>query len=112
MDIEIALGALINQLFTRLMAFVAWRRIFHFLNQSNVVWVLGKFVKTSKTAIRVFPKNTLEMSRIIAIFTVVKPMLWVLLFFTDIAVIFSRIIFTSTIQSEGMLMLFVPCGKC
>jgi hypothetical protein len=67
--------------------------------------------KYLQTAIWVFPKNTLEMSRIIAIFTVVEPMLWVSFFFTDITVIFTRVIFRSTIQSEGMLMLFVPCGK-
>ena len=97
MDIEIALGALINQLFTRLMAFVAWRRIFHFLNQSNVVWVPGKFIKTSKTAIWVFPKNTLEMSRIIAIFTIVESLLWVSFFLADITVIFTRVIFRGTI---------------
>ena len=111
MDIEIALGALKNQLFTRLMAFVAWRRIFHFLNQSNVVWVPGILVNISKAAIWVFSKNTLEMSNIIAIFTIIEPMFWVSFFFIDITVIFTRVIFRSKIQSEGMLMLFVPYGK-
>ena len=109
--IEIALGALKNQLFTRLMAFVAWKRIFHFLNQSNGMWVKVIFVSNTKlVAIWVFPKNTFEMSGIIAIFTVIEPMLWVLFFFTDIAIIFPRVIFKSTIQNEGMLMLFVPYG--
>jgi hypothetical protein len=51
------------------------------------------------------------MGRISAIFTIVEPMLRVSFFFTDITVIFTRIIFSSIRESEGMFMLFVPCSK-
>jgi hypothetical protein len=85
--------------------------VFSFLNESKGVWVPVKFVSNSKLAIWVFPNYTLGMSRITALCTIVEPMVWVSFFFTYITVIFTRVIFSSIRESEGMLMLFVPCGK-
>ena len=73
--IEITLGTLIDQLFTRSTTIVTFRVVFSFLNENKWVWVTLKCVSNSKQAIWVFPKNTIGMSRITAICTVVEPML-------------------------------------
>jgi len=108
-DIEITWHTLIDQLFARTTTFVTWRVIFSFLNESKGVLVTIKCVSASKLQIWVFPKNTFGMCKISAIYTVVELMVWVSFFFTDIIVIFTRIIFSFMTESEGMLMLFVPC---
>ena len=110
MSIEITLGTLIKQLYASTTTTVTFKVVFSFLNQSKGVWVKGKFICTSKLDNWVFPKNTFGMYRIIAIYTIVEPMLWVAFFFTNITVIFTGVIFSSIRKSEEMLLLFVPCG--
>ena len=110
MDVEITLGTLIDKLFARIPAIVTSRVVFSFLNENKRVWVTVKCVNTSKLTIWGFPKNTFRMSRVIAIYTIVEPLLWVSFFFTYITVIFTRGIFSSITESERMFMLFVTCG--
>ena len=110
MAVEITLGILIKPLCASITTVVTFEVVFSFLNESKGVWVTVKFVCTSKLDIWLFPKNTFGMCRIIAICTIVEPMLWVAFFFTNITIIFIGVIFSSIIESEGMLMLFVPCG--
>ena len=96
---------MIDPLFARTRAPITWRMVFSFFNESKGVLVVEKLV------IWVFLQNTFEMSRITAICTVIEPMLWVSFFFTNITIVFTRIIFSSITKSEVMLMLFVSCGK-
>ena len=110
MAVDITLGTFIKQLCASITTEVTFEVVFSFLNESKGVWVTIKFVYTSKLDIWIFSKNTFGMCRIIAICTIVEPMLWVAFFFTNITIIFTRVIFSSIIESEGMLMLFVPCG--
>ena len=110
MSVEITLGTLIKQLCASKTTMITFKVVFSFLNESKGVWVKGKFICTSKLDIWVIPKNTFGMYRIIGICTVVEPMLWVAFFFTDITVIFIGVIFSGIMESEGMLMLFVPCS--
>ena len=51
------------------------------------------------------------MGMIIAIWTVVKPMLWISFFFTYITIIFPRIIFKYMTESERMLTYLVVCDS-
>ncbi|KAM4119208.1 hypothetical protein ACJW30_03G042000 [Castanea mollissima] len=110
MNVEITLSTLIDQLFTRIITFVTLRVVFSFFNESKGVWVIVKCVSTSKLVIWVFSKNTFGMCRITTIYTIVKPMLWDSFFFTNITVIFTRVIFSSVTESEGMFMLPISCG--
>ena len=73
--IEITLDTLIDQLFAKITTTVTFRVVFSFLNKNKGVWVTLKCVSNSKHAIWVFPQNTIEMSRITAICTVVELML-------------------------------------
>ena len=73
--IEITLDTLIDQLFAKITTTVTFRMVFSFLNKNKGVWVTLKCVSNSKHAIWVFPQNTIEMSRITAICTVVELML-------------------------------------
>ena len=73
--IEITLDTLIDQLFAKITTMVTFRVVFSFLNKNKGVWVTLKCVSNSKHAIWVFPQNTIEMSRITAICTVVELML-------------------------------------
>ena len=81
MDGEITLGTLQEKLTARITT-----TIFSFLNESKGLWVNINCVSIS------------------------KPKIWISFFFIDITIIFIRVIFNSIIKSEGMLMLFVPCG--
>ena len=72
--IEITLDTLIDQLFAKITTSVTFRVVFSFLNKNKGVWVTLKCVSNSKHAIWVFPQNTIGMSRITAICTVVEPM--------------------------------------
>ena len=110
MLVKITLDMLIKPLCASITTIVTFEMAFSFLNESKGVWVTVKFVCTSKFDIWVFPKNTFGMYRIITIFTIVEPMLWVAFFFTNITIIFTGVIFSSITESEGMLMLFVPCS--
>ena len=74
MYVQITLGTLIKQLYASTITAVTFKVIFSFLNESKGVWVTVKFVCTSKLDIWVFPKNTFEMYRIIAICTIIEPM--------------------------------------
>jgi len=56
----------------------------------------------------VFAKNTFGMCRIITICAIVKPILWISFFFTNITIIFLKVIFNGITESKGMLMLLVP----
>ena len=69
-----------------------------------------KSISISKLHILVIPKNTFRMSKIATIYTIIKPMLGVSFFFTDITIIITRVIFNNITKSKGMLMLFVPCS--
>ncbi|KAL4600593.1 hypothetical protein ACB092_11G210100 [Castanea dentata] len=104
------MGTLIDQLFARKTTFVTWRVTFSFLNERIGVSVTIKCLIPSLLHIWIFPKNTFGMCRISAIYTVVEPMVWVSFFFTNITIIFTRVIFSCITESEGMLMLFVPCS--
>ena len=53
--IEITLGTLINQLFTRTTITVTFRVVFSFINENKGVWVTLKCVSNSKHVIWVFP---------------------------------------------------------
>ena len=110
MRVEITLGTLIKQPYASTTTILTFKVIFSFLNESKGVWVTFKLVCTSKLDIWLIPKNTFGMYRIIAICTIVEPMLWVAFFFTNITIIFTGVIFRSITESEGMLMLYVPCG--
>ena len=67
-------------------------------------------VGISKPKICEFPENTIGMSRIATICTIIEPMLLFSFFFTDVAVIFTRVVFNSITKSKGVFMMFVPSG--
>lgn len=68
-DIEITLSTLIDQHFARTTRFLTKGVFFSFLNEWKGVWVTVNFVYNSKLE---FFKNTIGMSRITAIYTVVE----------------------------------------
>ena len=107
---EITLGTFIDQLLVRIVAIFTLKVVFHFLNESKGVWVIVKCINTSKLKIWVLPKNTFRMCKITAISTIVEPISWVTFFFTNISIIFTWVIFRCITKSEGMLILFIPCG--
>ena len=51
------------------------------------------------------------MSRIIAICTIVEPILCILFFFTNITIIFILVIFNSITKGKEVLVLFILHGE-
>ena len=112
--VEIILGTLVDQLFART---ITSSVAFYLLNESKGVWVMVNVLAPPNwwplyvlLVIWIFPKNTFGMCKIIAICTIIEPMLWVAFFFTNITIIFTRVIFNIIKESKVVLILFVLCG--
>ena len=119
--IDITHGTCIGYIMARITTPVTMMKaVLSLLNKSKGMLVDGGYISASELNISVvFPwviwrlfKNTFDMSRIITFFTLVEPMLWVVSFFlTNIAIIFTWVIFSNIItKGKWVLVLFVLYG--